>query len=271
MEKIIPSREFLATKISYISNIMVYYGYVHEWAELYWKLSKTSKNVWNQNENIIINVIMKHKNSKCKMKFKNEFWIKQAQILLKNKVYNYYKIEVCAYSLKSIKCFTKFITNLESHALDLFDKILISYLSANNACIQKLLEVYFDKNFDSKAIEFTNSLSINDKLLFIDTLDLHQFWMDKLIWKICNTISLTPQIYYGCFKQSQKQANYNWNKLMDISFNTLEITSAQLENIIAYFDTLNSNNQNISIISESWIKLSIQYGSTSLIESITDL
>ena len=58
---------------------------------------------------------------------------------------------------------------------------------------------------------------------------------------------------------------------MDISFNTLEITSAQLENIIEYFDALNSNNQNISIISESWIKLSIQYGSTSLIESITDL
>ena len=28
------SRRILATKISYISNIMVFYGYIHEWAEL---------------------------------------------------------------------------------------------------------------------------------------------------------------------------------------------------------------------------------------------
>ena len=52
MESIYPSRKILATKISYISNIMTYYGYVHEWAELYRQLCKDSRTEWDKNSHI---------------------------------------------------------------------------------------------------------------------------------------------------------------------------------------------------------------------------
>ena len=67
MERIGLTRKKLVTKISYTSNIMVYYGYVHEWAELYRQLCKESRTEWDRNLNIIVKVIMNNKNSKWRV------------------------------------------------------------------------------------------------------------------------------------------------------------------------------------------------------------
>ena len=60
----------LLTKISYMSNIMVYYGYLHEWAELFNQLWKQTKQEFNIKSFGVVNVIMKHENFKWKLEFK---------------------------------------------------------------------------------------------------------------------------------------------------------------------------------------------------------
>ena len=60
----------LLTKISYLSNIMIYYGYLHEWAELFNQLCKETRKEFNLKNFGIVNVIMKHKNFKWKLEIK---------------------------------------------------------------------------------------------------------------------------------------------------------------------------------------------------------
>ena len=131
MERAGLSRKILATKISYISNIMVYYGYVHECAELYLQLCKDSRSEFNKNSHTITNIIMKHKNSRWKMEFKSEFSSKQAKFLLANYTYSYFRLNLWLHNSTSYTNLVNFISNLKHYSTDLFNKVSIKY-SANN-------------------------------------------------------------------------------------------------------------------------------------------
>ena len=120
MEPLWKSRKILATKISYISQIMVYFGYIHEWAELYRQLWRDSREEWNSKSGAIFKVIMKNKDSRFKMLIKKSFTNKNASFLLKNNVYNYFSIGVLADNLKSYQAVECFLENLEEYASFLF-------------------------------------------------------------------------------------------------------------------------------------------------------
>ena len=120
MEPLWKSRKILATKISYISQIMVYFGYIHEWAELYRQLWRDSREEWNSKSGAIFKVIMKNKDSRFKMLIKKSFTNKNSNFLLKNNVYNYFSIGVLADNLKSYQAVECFLENLEEYASFLF-------------------------------------------------------------------------------------------------------------------------------------------------------
>ena len=194
MEKIESSRKILVTKISYISNIMVYYGFIHEWAELYRQLCKDSREEWDKNVNIIVKVIMKHKNSRCKMEFKNEFSNKQAKYLLKDNTYNYYRIGICLYNTQSLKSFTKFIKNLNQYSTDLFYSVSINYIAANHSYIQSMFEIYFMKKFEGEAIELTRWKLVTQDLLFSKYNELRSVCYEQIIMKNVTCFVFTREI-----------------------------------------------------------------------------
>ena len=127
MESIVSSRMILATKISYISNIMVYYGYVHEWAELYKQLWKDSKNEWDKNFHIIVKIIKKHKNSRWIIKPNKNFTNDQAMFLHANNAHHYFRLGVCLGDSWSYTNIIKFISNLADCSKDLFFSVSIDY------------------------------------------------------------------------------------------------------------------------------------------------
>ena len=73
---------------------MVYFGYIHECAELYRQLCKDSRTEWNSKSKSIFKVIMKHKDSRFKILFKKPFTKRNAEFLLQNGVYNYFSIGI---------------------------------------------------------------------------------------------------------------------------------------------------------------------------------
>ena len=152
MERI-ESRKTLATKIAYISNIIVYYGYMHEWAELYRQLCKESRNEWDKNARAIVKVVMKHKNSRCILEFKNDFSRKAVKFLTNNNTYNYYRIKAYLNN-KSYRYLTEFINNLEYYSKDLFYEVSINLRAWDQVLIQSFIDIYFSKEFDKKVLNF---------------------------------------------------------------------------------------------------------------------
>ena len=265
MEKIDSSRKILSTKMSYISNIMIYYGYVHEWAELYRQLWRDSRKEWDKNANIIVKVILKNKNFRCKMEFKKDFSNKQSKYLLQNNTYNYYWIGVSLWSFQSIKSFTSFIESIDQYSSDLFYSVSIWYIESNHDCINNLLVKYFEKNFKSEAIEFTHANIITKELKFLDKINFNKFIESTC--KMCHILTLVPQ---NLFKPNIANIEESWLKLKEMHFHTLNITFDQLSNLICYFESLNDKDSNIPINSEGCKKIYINDCNDSCIESHYD-
>ena len=148
MEPLWKSRKILATKISYISQIMVYFGYIHEWAELYRQLWRDSREEWNSKSSAIFKVIMKNKDSRFKMLIKKPFTNKNANFLLKNSVYNYFSIGVLADNLKSYQAIEYFLENLEEYASFLFGIVNINISKYKPLHLFYDFTIWFQDNFD---------------------------------------------------------------------------------------------------------------------------
>ena len=195
---------------------MVYYGYVHECAELYGQLWSESREEWNRSVNIIVNVIMKYKNFRIKMEFKDEFSNKQAKFLLKNNTYNYYRLGVWLYNTRSLKCFTKFINSIEQYSSDLFYNVSIGYIESNYSFIQALLETYFDKKFEGQAVEITHIKDKIQRLLFQNIMNRSNFFADNSMWKRWNVLSLLPKNFRNL--DLQNDSDSGWNRLTELRF-----------------------------------------------------
>ena len=192
------------------------------------------------------------------MELKNNFSYIKANYLLKNNTYNYYRLGVWLDSSRSIKCFTKFINNLEQYSTDLFFSVFVNYITSNHTIIQNFLDSYFDKRFEGEAIEFSNWKSIINDISFLSNLNWEMFSNDKLICKRCHVVSFIPQVFSHRIASAQNEINWDLNILRDLSFHTLEVTFNQISKIIEHFDQSDLNGQNIPINSESCIKISVQ-------------
>jgi len=107
----IPSqnRSRLLKRISYISLIMKYYGYIHEWAELFKQLCKDSKQEWDKNQRAIVEVIMKHQGSRMNLDVHDTSSHKVFEYLLTNNKFNYYSISLTLERGESFKIAMKFL------------------------------------------------------------------------------------------------------------------------------------------------------------------
>ena len=78
----------------------------------------------------------------------------------------------------------------------------------------------------------------------VEVTDSSLTWVGKLS-KTLNFLSFYFNLYFSTF-------------LIELNFHTLEITYSQISNMIEHFDKLDSQDQCITINSESWIKISVQ-------------
>ena len=114
------------TKISFMSKIMVYYGYLHEVANLFNQLWRKSQKEFREEAFGIVNVIMKD-SFKCKLKFKDEFTTKMAKFLLKSDTAKYYRLGISIESSLSINSAIEFVKNNKLTTRDQFYSILLIY------------------------------------------------------------------------------------------------------------------------------------------------
>ena len=161
MEPLSRPRKILATKISYISQIMVYFGYIHEWAELYRQLWKDSREEWNSKSGAIFKVIMKNKDSRFKMLIKKPFTKKNAEFLLKNTIYNYFSLGILIDQERSYKAAINFLECLEEYPTFLFYDVKLTIRKETYDYANRFTKLYLDKGFDMEAlkIKFINDLT----------------------------------------------------------------------------------------------------------------
>ena len=117
MEALREPKSVILTRMSYICNIMVYYGHLHECAEFFRSLCKASKDSWDSNVKAIVKVIMKHENTRFKLVFNKSFSSSIARYLLNNNNYNYYTLTFTLSDTNSFKSAIKFIKDLKDYPI----------------------------------------------------------------------------------------------------------------------------------------------------------
>ena len=254
MERI-ESRKTLAIKIAYISNIIVYYGYMHEWAELYRQLCKESRNEWDKNARAIVKVVMKHKNSRCILEFKNDFSHRAVKFLTNNNTYNYYRIKAYLNN-KSYRYLTEFINNLEYYSKDLFYEVSINLRAWDQALIQSFIDIYFSKEFDKKALNFNPILYYYSKVFtYVDNLSMNI--LSGVEWKIkeWRILSLSSLSLWNNKIYLNNNINKNLMKLKDIKFHNLKASISEIILMIEYFGDLDCDKDIIDPInSDYWAR-----------------
>ena len=254
MERI-DSCRILATKIAYISNIMIYYGYVHEWAELYKQLCSDSREEWNKNAKAIVKVIMKDTNLRCKLDFKGDFTHRIAKFLETNNTYNYYRIKVLLNN-EGCRYLIEFIRKLDYYSEDLFYKVLIQCNKWDFYLIQRFMEVYFSQGLDKKALKFIRIPYFSKRIMFVDRLVMSIY--SEIEWDIKEwyTFSLNIFTFSNNNINSDIILKKNLSKLKDIKYHNLDLSVSEIKLMIDYFGDFDSE-RNIfeSINSDSWIRL----------------
>jgi hypothetical protein len=118
--------KILVTKISYISHLMKYYGYLHESAELFLQLNRASRMEWESNLKGIVQVIMSHPQSKMIMEIQGLFTPRIAEFILKTKAYLFYRLAVSIDKTGQINALIKLVDQIELIPADLFYNCLLS-------------------------------------------------------------------------------------------------------------------------------------------------
>jgi hypothetical protein len=122
----------LVTKISYISHLMKYYGYLHESAELFLQLNRASRMEWESNLKGIVQVIMSHPQSKMIMEIQGPFTPRIAEFVLKTKAYLFYRLAVSIDKTGQINALIKLVDQIELIPADLFYNCLLSINTSNS-------------------------------------------------------------------------------------------------------------------------------------------
>ena len=70
------AHENLILNINLSWHIMPYFGYMNDWAELYKRLWRRTKDFWDSNIEIISWTILKEENDKLFLHILDNFWLK---------------------------------------------------------------------------------------------------------------------------------------------------------------------------------------------------
>ena len=142
MEKLYEPKSTIITRFSYMCNILVYYGYVSECAELFRQLSKEWRQVWDDNIDVIHRVIMQNKNFRMKLSINCNISKRIIDYLLKNNNYTYYLLEIAVSDKKNIRFFTNFLSQLTVYPKCLFSNVDIKLGKESFDELNELIEVY---------------------------------------------------------------------------------------------------------------------------------
>lgn len=150
-------RSKLVTAISYMSHIMVYYGYMHEWAELFRQLSKKTRQTFDENVSLMFNHahfkdIVDHKNFRLRMDITLNISKRLIEHLQKTKNYMYYWLNMNIGGNDNIAIATQFIKQLKDYPKSLFDWVNIVVTENNYKEVNEFLDAYIEKGFNISTI-----------------------------------------------------------------------------------------------------------------------
>ena len=210
--------QVLLTKISYMSNIMVYYGFMHEWAELFKQLWKKSRNEFDTKTSGIVNVIMKNSNFKCKLEFKSAFSKYILKFLLTHGTSKLYRLGIFIESNQSIESTLEFIKNNPWPTSDQFYSVIIRYHPEFHKQYQKFLDEYISQGYDLSAVSFSNPNAIRKRICYIDKVISWTNSSNMRLWDQGNVLS----IWY-CSNPLQNMKGFLFNILEIYYSNIIKI------------------------------------------------
>lgn len=152
MESLESPKSYVLTKISNFSNIMVYYGYINEWAEFFRLLWKKSKKAWDENEDAIIKVIMDKSASRFRLSIKKPFNATHVKYLLAHRHYTFYTLNIQLAEAASYKAWIKFIESLPEGFTNVFNEISMISQKHVFPIIKKFMESYISHGYDLSII-----------------------------------------------------------------------------------------------------------------------
>ena len=121
MEPLYTPHSKMISRINLMSHLVVYYGYLHECAELFRQLWKTSRKEWDNNHKALTEVIMKHEQCKMVIDFGDKFTSNSLRFLLTDHNYCYYKIKAKINDLTSFRLALKLVQSVDTYSPKLFD------------------------------------------------------------------------------------------------------------------------------------------------------
>ena len=169
-------RSVLISKLSYISHIIPYYGYIHESAELLGLLSKTTKKIWETNVKAITLVVMNNKQSRMILRFQSNFTMKNVKFLMENFRYLYFWLQIIWETRPSIKALESLIEKAIDAPSFLFNKVEVKVKDKWISLWNKVSQVYLDKRLDIYALDtlsygvqnFSNVQYYKSKIIYSD-------------------------------------------------------------------------------------------------------
>ncbi|CAI2380770.1 unnamed protein product [Moneuplotes crassus] len=139
-------------KISLLSVLIPYYGYVHECAELFLQLDKTSREVWIKNLEPILRVIMNYEECTLVKDLHQTLTMSHVNKLLTSKYY--FSLKLNLGTIPSFKAAIALIDQMDICLKDQFELVTIKVTPRSLKLCNKFLEIYMKKGFDKKSIVF---------------------------------------------------------------------------------------------------------------------
>ena len=142
MESLKPKMGILVSRISYISNVMVYYGYLHECAGLFRQLCKESREQWDQNLEAITSIIMKYEQCKMVIDLGESFTYEAMEFLLNANNYLYFRIRCKLLYPSDFKYAIKFLNKIEAHSPKMFERLYMDIDIVGGSVCKSHYQIY---------------------------------------------------------------------------------------------------------------------------------
>ncbi|CAI2359853.1 unnamed protein product [Moneuplotes crassus] len=149
-------------KLSLMSLIVPYFGYVNECAELMLQLDSKTRAVWLGNLKAILEVIMDYRQCTLVKEIHKTFTQTISKKLQQGKNYLYFALKVKLGSEESFKAMIKLMDQMEEVMLKYqFEEVLITMEECAQQIGHCFLQKYVEKGFDKKAIVLNSKKSVN--------------------------------------------------------------------------------------------------------------
>ncbi|CAI2378311.1 unnamed protein product [Moneuplotes crassus] len=156
--KVIP----IPYRISLLSVIIPYYGYVNECAELFLQLDKKSRSVWEANLKPILDVILNYKQCTLVKDIQKSFTLKVGQKLLAAETYwhpyyLYFSLKVYLQTCGDFKAMMWFMDEMKLRLKHQFYKIHIKFAPRDIQICNEFLRKYLQHGFNPEAVLIDDS------------------------------------------------------------------------------------------------------------------